>query len=103
MPAQWTGALIGGMHLMGISAKQLAAEAGWHEKYLSAVLNGHRNPRGAEQKLTAALIRLELKQDRAAHGLDTDLNKLIERYRAFGPEYAKALEELMNLSPASSE
>ena len=58
MPAQWTATLIGEMHLHGIKAKQLAEEVGWHEKYLSVVLNGHRNPKDAEQKLRAALDRL---------------------------------------------
>lgn len=58
MPAQWTATLIGEMHLAGVTAKQLAVEAGWHEKYLSAVLNGHREPRNAEQTLRAALNRL---------------------------------------------
>ena len=58
MPAQWTATLIGEMHLNGITAKQLATEAGWHEKYLSAVLNGHRDPKGAEQTLNAAKDRI---------------------------------------------
>lgn len=62
MPAQWTAELVGKMHLYGISAKQLAVEAGWHEKYLSAVMNGHRNPKEAEQKLTAALDQLIAKR-----------------------------------------
>lgn len=58
MPAQWTAEVIGEMHLNGITAKQLAAEAGWHEKYLSVVLNGHREPKNAEATLKAALERL---------------------------------------------
>ena len=58
MPAQWTAELIGEMHIRGFTAKQLAAEAGWHEKYLSAVLNGRRQPRLAEQTLRAALARM---------------------------------------------
>ena len=58
MPAQWTADIIGEMHLNGIKAKQLAAEVGWHEKYLSVVLNGHRNPKNAETTLRAALDRL---------------------------------------------
>lgn len=58
MPAQWTGELIGEMHLKGITAKQPAAKVGWHEKYLSAVMNGHKEPKGAEKKLRAALERL---------------------------------------------
>lgn len=58
MPAQWTAELIGQMHLHGISAKRLAAEVGWHEKYLSAVLNGHRTPKNAEETLKLGLQRL---------------------------------------------
>ena len=55
MPAQWTADLIGEMHLKGVTAMRLADAAGWHPKYLSAVLNGHRDPKGAEQTLRKAL------------------------------------------------
>lgn len=58
MPAKWTADLLGDMHLAGVTAKQLAAEVGWHPKYLSNVLNGHREPKGAEAKLRDALNRL---------------------------------------------
>lgn len=58
MPAQWTADLIGEMHLAGVTAKQLAAEVGWHEKYLSAVMNGHREPKGAEKALRGAFNRI---------------------------------------------
>lgn len=39
-----------------------AAEVGWHDKYLSAVMNGHREPKGAEAALRAAFDRLIEKQ-----------------------------------------
>ena len=58
IPAQWTAEIIGEMHLAGVTAKQLAAEVGWHDKYLSAVMNGHREPKKAEEKLRAALAHL---------------------------------------------
>ena len=58
MPAKWTADLLGEMHLAGVTAKQLAAEVGWHPKYLSVVLNGHKEPKGAEEKLKAALNRI---------------------------------------------
>ena len=58
MSAQWTGAVVGEMHLAGVSMQQLAAEIGWHPKYLSAVMHGHREPKNAEQKVRAALSRL---------------------------------------------
>lgn len=66
MPAKWTAKLIGDMHLSGVTAKQLAAEVGWHEKYLSAVMNGRREPKGAEQALTSALGRLVERQKNSA-------------------------------------
>lgn len=55
MPAAWTGDIVKDLHLHGISAKQLAEKLGWNSKYLSTVLNGHRNPAGAEVKIRAAL------------------------------------------------
>ena len=58
MPAQWTATIIGQMHLNCITSKQLAEELGWNSKYLSQVLNSRVNPKGAEEKLTAALNRI---------------------------------------------
>ena len=58
MPAQWTGDLVGKLHNYGFTKEQLAEKAGWHPKYLSAVLNGHRTPKGAEQTLNQALDEL---------------------------------------------
>lgn len=58
MPEKWTGDLLGRMHLAGITAKELAAEAGLNDKYVSLLMNGHRNPKGAEAKLNAAFERL---------------------------------------------
>lgn len=66
MPAKWTADLIGEMHLAGVTAKQLAAEVGWHDKYLSAVMNGHREPKGAEASLRAAFQRLVEKNSKPA-------------------------------------
>lgn len=63
MPEQWTGRLVGEMHVAGITAKQLADEAGLNPKYLSAVLNGHSNPKNAEKKLYEALNRLLNKKE----------------------------------------
>ena len=58
MPAQWTAEIIGEMHLKGITHKRLAQEVGWHPKYLSAVLNGKKDPSGAESKLRSALASI---------------------------------------------
>lgn len=58
MPAQWTGEVLGEMHLNDISAQELAEKIGIHPKYLSAIMNGHREPKGAEEKVRAALDEL---------------------------------------------
>ena len=63
MPAQWTAELIGKMHLEGVTAKQLAEEANLNPKYLSGILNGHYEPKNAEQTLRAALARLTEKKE----------------------------------------
>lgn len=55
MPAQWTGGIVGEMHLNGITGKTLAAELGWNAKYLSQILNSPNPPKGAQQKITTAL------------------------------------------------
>ena len=58
MPAQWTGEVLGEMHLNDISAQELAEKIGIHPKYLSAIMNGHREPKGAEEKVRTALDEL---------------------------------------------
>lgn len=58
MPAQWTGEIVGEMHNKNITGKMLAAELGWHEKYLSQVLNSAEPPKKAEEKVRAALNAL---------------------------------------------
>jgi len=58
MPALWTAEIIGKLHINGVTHKRLADAVGWHPKYLSAVLNGKKNPTGAENKLRAALDRI---------------------------------------------
>lgn len=58
MPEKWTGDVVGVMHTHRLKMDELAAVLGWHPKYLSAVINGHRRPAGAEAKVKAALSEL---------------------------------------------
>lgn len=58
MLAQWVCDVVGQKHKHKIKNKDLAAELGMTEEYVSMVLNGHREPAGAEEKFTAALARL---------------------------------------------
>ena len=58
MPAQWTSDLVGQMHKYKITKKRLAIELNVTPEYVSMVLNGHRDPAGAEEKFRAALDKL---------------------------------------------
>ena len=55
MKEKWTGNLIGKMHNNEITAKQVADELGICKAYVSHILNGRRNPRGAREKLENAV------------------------------------------------
>lgn len=58
MPKEWTGELVGLMHMHRITIAKLAESLGVTNRYVSMVLNGHRNPVGAEPRFRAALDRL---------------------------------------------
>lgn len=58
MPAQWTGDLVGQMHNEKVTKTEMAVEMGVTREYVSMVLNGHRDPAGAEEKFRAALNRI---------------------------------------------
>lgn len=58
MPAQWTGIVVGKIHSNKLTAKELAKEIGWNDKYLSQVLNSENPPKDAEKKVNDALDRL---------------------------------------------
>lgn len=58
MPAQWTGDVVGKMHLYGISQVQLANALGYTPEYVSAVLNGKRTPKDAENRFRTAVDHL---------------------------------------------
>lgn len=55
MLAQWIAELVGQMHKWKISKKRLAAYLGVTPEYVSMVLNGHREPAGAEEKFRKAV------------------------------------------------
>ena len=64
MPAKWTGDVVGKMHLHRITNKVLAEHMGISDRYVAMVLNGEREPAGAEQRFKAALDAL-IKEGRA--------------------------------------
>lgn len=58
MLAQWICDLVGKMHKWKISKKMLAEHLGVTPEYVSMILNGHREPAGAEKKFRAAVDAL---------------------------------------------
>ena len=58
MPKKWTGDLVGLMHNHKISFQALADKLGVTNRYVSMVLNGHRDPPGAETKFRQAVIEI---------------------------------------------
>lgn len=68
MPAQWTGDVVGQMHLHHITKRELADGLGVTPEYVSMVLNGHREPGGAEERFRAALEQLIAEQKNSPAG-----------------------------------
>jgi plasmid maintenance system antidote protein VapI len=62
MLAQWIGDFVGRMHRYRVTITQLAQEMDVTREYLSAILNGHREPKGIEQRMNDALDNLIQKQ-----------------------------------------
>lgn len=65
MPAQWTGEVIGEMHVARISNRELAREMGVTAAYISMILNGDREPPDAEQRVREAVSRLKAQKAEA--------------------------------------
>lgn len=66
MLAQWTGEIVGKMHIHGITAIDLAKKLGCNPKYLSTVLNGKRCPKNAEKQFSLALDELIASRENAS-------------------------------------
>lgn len=61
MGNDWTADVVGRMFVAGITGKQLAAECGWTNEYISSVLHGRKGNSTTRQKIVEALERLEQK------------------------------------------
>lgn len=58
MREEWTGRVIGELHLHGIRQRELAAAAGITNAYCGMILNGKRNPKNGKERLEQALVSL---------------------------------------------
>lgn len=66
MISEWTGTQVGRMHLHRITRAMLAEKLQFTESYVSMVLNGKRNPAGAEKMFTEAIDELIAEQGNEA-------------------------------------
>ena len=66
MIMEWTGVQVGRMHLHRITRTMLAEKLGFSDRYVSMVLNGKRNPAGAEKMFTEAIDELIAEQGNEA-------------------------------------
>lgn len=60
MLKKWTGDVVGEMHINKISSSELAAHLGVTPEYISMVLNGHREPKGIEDRLRNAIEEIAM-------------------------------------------
>ena len=54
MREAWTGELLGKMHVSRVSRKDLSDKLGVGKSYITMILNGERNPAGAQERLEKA-------------------------------------------------
>lgn len=55
---RWTGEVIGELHVNGLEIRALAKKMGVSPEYASKILNGHKIPKNAEEKVKTALNEL---------------------------------------------
>ena len=55
MSEQWIASVVGKMHINRVSQKDIAMQMNVTPEYVSAILNGHRSPAGAQQRFEKAV------------------------------------------------
>lgn len=55
MSTEWTGRIVGLLHMHRITQAELAAELGVTAQYVSMVLNGKKSSKGIDERMEAAI------------------------------------------------
>ena len=58
MREEWTGELVGRMHVAEVTQEELAKEMNVKKSYVSMILNGKRTPKGGRERLEAAFANI---------------------------------------------
>lgn len=96
MLANWIGEVVGLMHRYGISNKGIADHLGVTPEYVSMVLNGHREPAGAEKKFRKAIAELSMQQIGCAKNTNEakDGNQMAKEYGLTDEQVEQEIERL---------
>lgn len=62
MSEKWTGEIVAALHINKITQRELARELNLREEYVSAILSGARSPRGAKERMEAAICSIASKR-----------------------------------------
>lgn len=55
MSTEWTGRIVGLLHMHRITQTELAAELGLTAQYISMVLNGKKTSKGIDERMETAI------------------------------------------------
>ena len=55
MEKEWTGRIVGLLHMHRITQAELASEMGLTAQYISMVLNGKKTPKGIDERMDVAI------------------------------------------------
>ena len=72
MRPRWTGTIVRVMHVEEITQREIAAEMGISETYLSMLLNGARTTPGSKERVTQAVNNIRQRRKEArSNGTET--------------------------------
>ena len=58
MEKEWTGRIVGLLHMHRITQAELASELGITAQYVSMVLNGKKTSKGIDERMEAAILAI---------------------------------------------
>lgn len=68
MKPEWTGQMVGKMHVNGVTYEELGEELGIGKAYVCMILNGSREPDGVQEKFETAIETIIKRKQEAADG-----------------------------------
>ena len=63
MEKEWTGRIVGLLHMHRITQAELASEMGLTAQYISMVLNGKKTSKGIDERMEVAILAIVDRRD----------------------------------------